>query len=194
MPWEKSFDLDTATEAAIKVFWAKGYEATSIADLVNSMGINKGSLYNAFGSKKELFTRALLQYDRNNRQKSLRALEALDDPVGSIRILFDGLIVESEADTDRKGCLLVNTALDLPNQEGDVQVMVTSALEEFQDFFRRAVVLGRKRGGIPKTVDPDETAKSLLALVVGLRVLARGVFNGVGLRAIRNQALKLLKG
>ncbi|MGB1215804.1 MAG: TetR/AcrR family transcriptional regulator, partial [Pikeienuella sp.] len=55
MPWEKSFDLDDATDKAAAVFWAKGYEATSISDLVAAMGINKGSLYNAFGDKRRLF-------------------------------------------------------------------------------------------------------------------------------------------
>ncbi len=62
MPWEKTFDIDEATDKAIEVFWKKGYEATSMSDLTQAMQINKGSLYNAFGSKKALFDRALARY------------------------------------------------------------------------------------------------------------------------------------
>lgn len=115
MPWEKSFDPEEAVDRAQKVFWAKGYEATSLSDLTDGMGINKGSLYNAFGSKKALFMRALLEYDRDNRQKSLTQLEAIDDPVIAVTTLFDGLIAETMADSEKKGCLLVNTALELPH-------------------------------------------------------------------------------
>lgn len=193
MPWKKSFDLDEATAKAIEVFWAKGYEATSVSDLVDAMDLNKGSLYNAFGSKKDLFVRAFLQYDRENRQKTLSDLASMDDPVTAIRALFDGLIAESKADKQRKGCLLINTALDLPNQDKDVQVMVTSAMDDMQLFFKRQIEIGRERGEISNVVDPSTAAKSMVALVVGLRVLARGAFDNAGLGAIRDQAMQVIK-
>lgn len=192
MPREKLFDVDDAIDRAQKVFWAKGYEATSLSDLTEGMGINKGSLYHAFGSKKELFTRAFLKYDRENRQKALQHLAAIEDPIVAITTLFDGLIAESTADTERKGCLLVNTALELPNHTDDVRDMVNSALGDFEKFFKRLITKGQKGGSIPKAVKPAETAKSLLTLVVGLRVLARGVYDARSLRALRNDALRLI--
>ncbi len=192
MPWKKSFDLDDAVDRAQKVFWAKGYEATSLSDLTTSMGINKGSLYNAFGSKKELFTRALLKYDRDNGQKNLKQLEAIEDPIEAIATLFDGLIAQSVSDTDKKGCLLINTALDLPNHEDDIREMVSSALGDFELFFERLITNGQEHGTVSETINAAETAKSLLALVVGLRVLARGVFDSDGLQAIKNDALRLI--
>lgn len=194
MPWEKSFDLDDAVDRAQNVFWAKGYEATSLTDLTTGMGINKGSLYNAFGSKKGLFTSALLKYDRDNRQKALTHLETIEDPFVAITTLFDGLIAESLADTEKKGCLLVNTALELPNHAEDVREMVRSALGDFEKFFERLITAGQKRGSIPTNIKADETAKSLLTLVIGLRVLARGIFDAAGLRAIKNDALRLITG
>lgn len=189
MPWVKDFDVDEAVDRAMKVFWAKGYEATSISNLVDAMQINKGSLYNAFGSKKALFTRAFLKYDRENRQATLKQLEAMDDPVHAIEILFDGLVAESAADTERKGCLLVNTALDMPNHSKDIQDMVTSALLEFEGFFERTIKAGQACGQISPSIDASEAAKSLLNQVVGLRVLARGVFDATSLETIRDQAL-----
>ena len=192
MPWEKSFNLDDAVDRAQKVFWAKGYEATSLSDLTAGMGITKGSLYNAFGSKKKLFTRALLKYDRENRQNALEHLQALDDPTEAIAKLFDGLIAESIEDTQRKGCLLVNTALELPNHTDDVREMVIAALGDFEAFFKRLIADGQKRGSIPRSINADDTAKSLLSLVVALRVLARGVFDAAGLKAIKNDAMRLI--
>ena len=194
MPWEKSFDLDDALARATQVFWAKGYEATSMADLVAGMGINKSSLYNAFGSKKELFTRALLQYDRDNRQALLAQLEALDAPLVALTRLFDSLIAESIADTEKKGCLLVNTALELPNHTDDVQEIIGAVIDDFEAFFKRQIKLGQKRGVIPKNVKANDTPKSLLSLLFGLRVLARGDFGAAGLRAIRRDALRLISG
>lgn len=189
MPWVKDFDVDEAVDRAKEVFWAKGYEATSMADLTKAMQINKGSLYNAFGNKKALFTRALLKYDRENRQAATRQLEAMEDPVAAIRALFDGLVAESEADSERKGCLLVNTALDLPNQPEDVQSMVTSALGEFEQFFLRTIERAQARGQVSENLNAREAAKSLLTQVVGLRVMARGAFDTRSLKAIGDQAL-----
>ena len=192
MPWGKDFDVDDAVDRAMKVFWAKGYEATSISDLVKAMEINKGSLYNAFGSKKALFTRAFLKYDVENRQATIRQLEAMDDPVRAIEVLFDSLIEESAADAGRKGCFLVNTALDLPNHHKDIQDMVTSALDGFETFFEGRIRDGQKTGQIPASIDAKEAAQALVTLVVGLRVLARGAFDTQGLEAIRAQALRTI--
>ncbi|MFT6559600.1 TetR/AcrR family transcriptional regulator [Sneathiella sp.] len=192
MPWEKSFDLDDAVDRAQFVFWSKGYEATSITDLTKSMGINKGSLYNAFGSKKDLFTRALLKYDRDNRQASIAALEAYENPHDAIETLFDDLIAQSLADDAHKGCFLVNTALDLPNHSDDIRDMVNAALDDFVKFFERMIKKGQRQNVIPSHVEAHTTAKSLLSLVVGLRVLARGVYDEAGLRAIKQDALKLI--
>ena len=192
MPWEKNFDIDAATQDAMTVFWRKGYEATSITDLTKAMGINKGSLYNAFGSKKALFDRVLLGYDQESRKKTLKQLSTHEDGHAAIVTLFDGLVAESLADKDNKGCLLVNTALDLPNQPDDVKVMVTTALGEFEQFFKETILRGQSHGTIPKSVNPAQTSKALLSSVVGIRVLARGTFGNEGLVAIRNEAIRAI--
>ena len=190
MPWVKDFDVDAAVGSAMKVFWAKGYDSTSISDLTKAMQINKGSLYNAFGSKKALFTQALLKYERENHQAVIKRLEAKDDPVAAIRTLFDALIAESQADAERKGCLLINTALELPHHSEDIQRMVTAALGDIEQFFRCAIERAQERGQVPAKLDAGEAAKSLLTQVVGLRVLARGAFDEKSLKAIGTQALE----
>ncbi len=189
MPWEKDFDTEVALGDAMRLFWAKGYEATSMADLTKAMKINKGSLYNAFGNKKALFTQAILKYDRENRQAALEQLEAMESPLDSIQVLFDGLVAESIADEEKRGCFLVNTALELPNHTDDIGEMVTSALHDFESFFVRRVLSGQENGEISKELNAEDAAKSLLSQVVGLRVLARGVFSYDSLNAIKKQAI-----
>ena len=193
MPWEKTFDLDDAIDRATGVFWAKGYEATSLADLLKAIGINKGSFYNAFGSKKKLFTQSLLKYEREQRRDILAQLESLEDPVQAIGRLFDALIEQSFTDTEKKGCFLVNTALDMPNHDSDIQSAVKKGLTDTESFFERQIKLGIDTGSIPKHVNSSVAAKGLLALLVGLRVLARGVFDQTSLSAIKTQAMSLIQ-
>ncbi|MGH1405531.1 MAG: TetR/AcrR family transcriptional regulator [Rhodomicrobiaceae bacterium] len=192
MPWEKNFDLDIATDKAIQVFWKKGYEGTSMSDLIDAMGINKGSLYNAFGSKDELFNRALLRYDQLNRQEALKQLSKQEDPKQVIATFFDGMISETREDQEHKGCFLVNTALDLPNQSDEIKKMVSAALKELEDFFVTIIKKGQKVGTIETTKNAKEIAVSMVALIVGLRVLARGTYKSKNLEAIKAQALHLL--
>lgn len=192
MPWEKSFDTDQATSRAMHVFWSKGYEATSLADLLSATGINKGSFYNAFGSKKSLFVRTLLKYDRDERRVMLDELRALDDPVKAIKSVFDRMIAQSLEDTEKKGCFLVNTALDLPHHDEEIARTVQAGFDDLEDFFRGQLQSALRSGAIPAHVNAKETAKGLLSLTVGLRVLARGVFDPASLKAVRKQAMHLL--
>ena len=192
MPWQKAFDTYDALEKAMEVFWAKGYEATSMTDLTTAMGINKGSLYNAYGGKEKLFIKALSKYDAERHRKTLATLDAMENPVEAIAFLFDALIEQSQSDRDRKGCLLVNTALELPAHNEKVSTLVASSLEEIESFFRRQIARARTRAQLPDNVDPDATAKGLLALVMGLRVLARGAVPADSLNAIKDQAMNLI--
>jgi len=192
MPWEKSFDTEAALEKAMQVFWAKGYSATSMADLTGAMQINKGSLYNAYGSKEKLFIAAVAKYDLEHRRQMLAKLDAIDDPVEAVSTLFDTFLKQSVTDDLLKGCLLVNTALELASHGEAVRDMVTMALNDFEAFFRRLVARAQTRGQIPADIKPDETAKGLLTLVVGLRVLARGATPADSLFSIKSQAIRLL--
>ena len=192
MPWEKDFDVEEAVDLAVNVFKSKGYKATSITDLANAMKLNKGSIYNAYGSKKALFLRALDKYDREKRRAMLNELAAMEDPLAAIRLLFTGLVEESMTDKTQSGCLLVNTALDLPNQDEDVQKLVKEAMEDFENFFSRQLEKAVAMKALPISSDIKSTAASLLSYVVSIRVLARGVFDRDGLTTLSNQALKLI--
>ncbi len=193
MPWEKSFNEETALEQAMQVFWKKGFEPASIADLLQGTGLNKGSLYNAFGGKHQLFVKALRKYDRDHRQGMLARLEALDDPKKAIATFFDAIVAETVADRDHKGCFLFNTALELTTHDEEVNAIVTNGVRETEAFFRRSIEVGQARGDLPEELDPEATAKALLALIVAIRVLGRGVFAEAALHTIADAGKRLMK-
>ena len=192
MPWEKSFNEDTALEKAMQVFWEKGFEPASIADLLAGTGLNRGSLYNAFGGKQQLFVKALLKYDRDYRQAMLAKLEALDNPKKAITTFFDAIVAETVADQDHKGCFLFNTALEITTHDEKVNEIVTNGVREIEAFFRRSIEVGQARGDMPKGLDPQATAKALLALIVAIRVLGRGVFAEAALHTIADEGKRLI--
>jgi TetR/AcrR family transcriptional repressor of nem operon len=193
MPWEKSFDEDEAVGKAMKVFWEKGFEPASMANLIAGTGITRGSLYNAFGGKEQLFVKALLKYDKDNRRALLAELEAMDDPIRAIAALFDGIVAETVADPEKKGCFLVNTAAEIATHGEEVNRIIRNGLRELEAFLRRSLEVAQVRKQIPDSLDPEATAKGLMAMIVGIRVLGRGVFDEAALKEIATQAQRLLR-
>ncbi|MCB1703687.1 MAG: TetR/AcrR family transcriptional regulator [Halioglobus sp.] len=192
MPWEKSFDEEAAIDSAMEVFWAKGFESASIADLIAQTGVNRGSLYNAFGGKRQLFVRALLKYDSVRRKTMLAELEALDDPRRAIRDFFANAVANTLADTEHKGCFLINTIAESGSLDEQVQDIVANGLRELEGFFRRCIEVGQARGEIHKAIDPAAKAAALLAMALSIRVLGRGPYPEGSLRTIADEAIKLI--
>lgn len=192
MPWEKSFNPEDAITNAITVFWDKGYEAASMADLIKAMEINKGSLYNAFGSKKELFKRALAQYDRDRTQIMLENLNAIDAPLDAIVGLFGLAIEHNCSNPDKRGCLLVNTALELRHHDKEIHNTVTMLMDNMRDFFEANIKRGHADGSISTHIDPQSTALVLCSLLIGMQVLSRGAYEPESLASINAQVLRLL--
>jgi len=188
MPWEKSFEVEEALEKAMQVFWNKGYEATSITDLVEATGVKRQSLYNAFGGKQEFFVRALLKFDAERRQKVLADFEARGTPLASIAAIFD----QAVEDPLKRGCFLVNTALEIQGHNEEVKQLASAAVEDFRKFYERLIEHGKIRGEIPTIVDASAAASGLLAALFGIRVMGRGTVSKDVLRQIAAQALRLL--
>lgn len=188
MPWEKQFDIDAALDKAMEAFWARGYEATSIQDLVDCMGINRGSLYGTFGGKRELFLKALKRYDRQHREGWLGALAQESSPRAAIIFVFNGVVESVLERGARNGCLLVNTSLELSPHDPEIADLVAGSLSAVEDFFRGRIAAGQAAGEIPEDLPPRETAQGLLSLFIGLRVLSRSRPEARLLHAIAKQA------
>ncbi len=192
MPREKQFDRDEVLAKAMRAFWARGYEATSVQDLVDCMGINRGSLYATFGGKRHLFIQALRRYDARHRRAWVEALGTSPSARDAITGAFEQVIEDVLEAGARDGCLLVNTALELSPHDPEIGRIVGHGLTEMEEFFRATLERGRARGEIPARIDPTETARSLLGLLIGLRVLSRSRPEPALLRAIARQAGALL--
>ena len=193
MPWEKRFDIDETLDKAMRLFWSRGYEATSMQALVRSMGINRGSLYDTFGDKRQLFLATLRRYDERSRRARLRALEQLHGPTDAIETLFAGWIDTALEDPKRSGCFLTNTALELAVHDREIGDLVARSQKETESFFRRLIEKGQSDGTIPLSIDAPQTARALLAALIGLLVLARSRPDATLLRSISTAALTLLR-
>ena len=187
MPWEKSFDTDDALGKAVTAFWLRGYEATSMQDLVDCMGIGRGSLYAAFGDKRQLFLQALALYDERHRRRWTERLSASVSPRWAILAAFDEVIAAA-LDGARDGCLLINTGVEMAPHDDEIAAAVGKALEEMEGFFRTMIQRGQAMGEIPPALDAAETAQGLLALLAGLRVLSRSRPEEALMRGIARQA------
>ena len=188
----KAFDVNDVLDRAVDCFWQHGYEATSVRDLADRMGIGGASLYNAYGDKRALFLTALARYaDRSMRERIAR-LEKSGRPTEAIRAFLAEIIDRSLADPDRKGCLLVNSALDVAPHDAEIGRVIAGCFGELRAFFRRNLEAARAAHQVPRQTDLDELAGHLLGVVLGVRVLARTGANRAQLDAVAKPALCLL--
>jgi TetR/AcrR family transcriptional repressor of nem operon len=189
----KAFDEDRALDAAVDCFWMRGYEATSVRDLAQSMGIGGTSLYNAYGDKRALFARSLERYANRSMRERIARLEAGHRPKEAIRAFLAEIIERSLKDPDRKGCLLVNSALDVAPHDAEIGKVVGGYLDEIRAFFRRNIEAARKAGQAPRKIDAEEVSGHLLGVLLGIRVLARTGARRKLLEGVAQPALDLLE-
>jgi TetR/AcrR family transcriptional repressor of nem operon len=162
----RTFNEATALDAAMDCFWRDGYEATSVRDLAAEMGISGPSLYNAFGDKRSLFREVLQRYAERSMRARIARVESALSPKQAVRA-FLGEIVEHSVDGDRRGCLLVNTALDTAPHDPELGAEVAARLGEIEAFFRRAIAAAQEDGSVPPDRDPVDLARLLLGVTLG---------------------------
>lgn len=190
----REFDEAAALDAAIQCFWSRGYEATSVRDLADAMGIAGPSLYNTFGDKRRLYRQALEHYVERGFCERVRRFESELAPRAAIGAFFEEIIQLSLADEQRKGCLIVNSALELAPHDPEFQAALTNVLRDMEAFFHRCVKAGQDTGAINAALPADDLARMLLGLLLGLRVLARSRPEPELLHGLVRPALALLDG
>ena len=191
MGWQKQFDEEKVLLKAMKAFWSRGYAATSVQDLVRSMGINKGSIYGTYGNKRSLFIKALLLYN-DKRKAMLAGLERSGSSLSAIRGLFQSRIDEIFSDSERLGCFLTNTALELAAHDAEIRDIVAQRQMEIEGFFLRMVERGQTDGEISNHIEATSAAQSLLASLFGIMVLSRSRPEPSLLKNIADSAVAIL--
>lgn len=188
----RAFDDDKVLDAAMACFWRRGLEATSVRDLAAEMGINGPSLYNAFGDKRALFVRALGRYAERWMRERIERLDREASGKSAIHMFLDELIERSIKDRERRGCLIVNSALEISPHDAELRAVIASYLREIEMFFRRSLLRALETGEIASNIDPEETARHFLGVVLGIRVAARSRPERALLEGMARPALALL--
>ncbi|MDA3649611.1 TetR/AcrR family transcriptional regulator [Saccharopolyspora indica] len=190
------FDEDRALEAAMRTFWANGYEATSTQDLCEATGLGRSSIYNTFSSKHDLFMRALVRYIDTT---TARQLEILDDAGHSelerIRALL-GVVVESELENRRDGrspgCLTVNTVVELAGRDAEAAQVLDRDGERRLNALRMVIESGQRSGSITSTRDAAALAAFVNAVIGGMRIASQAGAGQAALASIAETAVDAL--
>lgn len=186
----REFDETQVLDAATDRFWRNGFSATSVRDLQEAAGLGTASFYNAFGDKGTLFARCLDRYLELTMRARICRLEASADPRAALEAFLAEIVARSLA--DRRGCLLVNSAIEVAPHDKEVGATVADRLAELEAFFRRCVAAGQKNGSISSAFTADDLARLLLTTVMGIRVLSRAMPKPALLRGAAAQVLALL--
>lgn len=169
----RTFDEQTVITDAMTVFWRKGFEATSIDDLVQATGINRASMYGTFGSKEGLLLAALDHYVLAVNRERLKLLEGSGTVRACLDTYFESLIAFSTGEGRGLGCLLTNTAIELSPRNARIRRKLKAIFEQVETAFRRLLERGQAAGEIAPDKDPKALAHFFLTTVQGLRVIAR---------------------
>lgn len=168
----REFDEAAVLDAAMQCFWSRGYEATSVRDLTGRTGLTAASLYNAFGDKRALFQRAFDRYVEASVADRIRRCTAMA-PRAAIAAFFADIVSRSLDDRERKGCLLVNSALEIAPHDAAFRPVIAAVLTRIETFFVDRVRAGQADGTITHTLPAEDLARHLLGTLMGVRVLAR---------------------
>jgi TetR/AcrR family transcriptional repressor of nem operon len=185
----REFDPDLVLAAAQQTFWRKGYEATSLSDLLEATGLARQSLYNAFGDKRALFLATLRRYEENAFRQVSQALEG-KSARAAIRRVFENVPDGAARDC---GCFLVNAATELLPRDPEVGRLVASALARQERAFADVLRRGVRRGELklsPRRI--EQTARFLVGALQGLRVMAKATPDSPALRDVVDVALRAI--
>jgi TetR/AcrR family transcriptional regulator, transcriptional repressor for nem operon len=188
----REFDEGAVLDAAVLCFWKRGYEATSVRDLVARTGITAASLYNAFGDKRALYRKAFDHYVEASVADRIRRCEALP-PRDAIEAFFGDIVKRSLNDRERKGCMLVNAALDVAPHDPAFRKVVAEVLIGIEAFFLARVRAGQADGTIMRSLSAETLSQHLLGVLMGIRVLARVRPERALLEGVAEPALALLR-
>jgi len=166
----KEFEVSPALDAVLDSFWSRGYEATSMSDLENATGLSRSSLYSTFGNKRQLFDAALVRYNEQTVEPTLSALEDPNAGIKELKQYFSILAgtFRSEPELAVRGCLIVNTMVELSAQD-DAAREVTSAHFE---RVKGAIENGLKGAGKLAGKELNLEARKITSSVMGALVIA----------------------
>ncbi|MGO4498967.1 TetR/AcrR family transcriptional regulator [Paenibacillus sp. 2RAB27] len=170
---QREFDVDIALDAAMQIFWEKGFEATSLSDLTSRMGIQRPSIYSAFGDKKELFEAALRKYT-NYHSSNIRAkLQNRSSVKEGFRTLFEGIVEEGYSESCNRGCFCINTMVELAPHDEKFEILTREHQMYLSAIFQEAIERGVRSGELETDMNVKALAQTLVVSLIGLTVMMK---------------------
>lgn len=188
----KEFDPDTALQAALELFWERGYEATTMSALVERLGVARAGIYATFGSKHELYLRALRRYAEHCDPVLLEELSQPGPALPAVRAVVARFAAEAADDERRRGCFVTNTAVELAPHDPAAAGRVEASWTALETALASALLRARAQGELPAERDPRALARMLLVLLQGMRVVGKADGGQPRVRDAAAQALALL--
>ena len=173
MPRPKTFNPDDALDKAMQVFWHKGYEATSMEDLLKAMDLNRGSLYDTFGDKRQLFLKVMDRYCTTFVGPKLSLLDQPGPALPTLHRFINGMIDGGLADPQRRGCFISNTVMELSPHEEEIAGTLRQALKMAEDAFFNVLVRAKEQGELKEEKDPRALARFLTTMMQGIVVMIK---------------------
>ena len=186
----RSFDPDEALDLARDVFWQNGFQGTSLDDITAATGLAKPSLYAAFGDKNALFLKVLDRYHASIVANAERVLNQGPSARDAIERWLTGFVPYCSGTKGIRGCLSVNTAADGASDQKEVRKRIERFNRKLEQLLSSR--LRADRAQFSDSFDPDDAARAIMAIYLGLMVLAKDAPDATRVRATLNQAMKLL--
>ncbi|WP_060204169.1 TetR/AcrR family transcriptional regulator [Sporosarcina koreensis] len=190
----REFDYSSIVDVAMKTFWIRGYEGCSTQDLCSDTGLGKGSLYNTFGSKHELYKQVLERYHEIGIREQKEILDASIPVKERLRNFFEWALKEDFEFVDQKGCLLINASVERANNDLMVQEIFSRHVELLNQAIKKVMAEGLQTGEISKKQTAEELASLFLSSYYGLRVLNTSMQNRMFAEQIMNGTLESIFG
>lgn len=165
----REFDMEEVLEQAKEAFWANGYEATSMADLMQAMGLNKGSIYQAFGDKHSLFIKTLQSYTNQVYGQFKEVFAGAETPYRGMEALLTEVLVEFAAgQRQRKGCFSTNTLVELAPHDEEVKSVLTHQKRRIEKLLAEEIRQGQQDGDFRSDIDAEDLAVAANVLISGI--------------------------
>src|SRR5215831_13250477 len=189
---DKQFDPEVALAKAMEVFWARGYEAASLSELLAQMGIGRKSLYDTFGNKRSLFLKTLEHYAQTTIKSIRDQLSAPGSPLTNLKCVLQDL-QKTHAVPGSKGCMLGTNIADFDTNDQEIAFVLRSYLREVEDAFCRVILRAQQAGELSRTLKPREVAQMLLCTTQGMALVGRVLDNETLLRGTVEATLSILE-
>jgi TetR/AcrR family transcriptional repressor of nem operon len=173
MPRPRAFDEESVLDNAMNIFWSKGFEATSIQDLVDETGLNRASMYASFGDKKALFLRVLDHYSQKISVERFADLRNIEDGRTAIEKTFRDAAKTGCAEGRHKGCLMVNSGMELAPHDPETAAIAHQSFRRAEDTFSAALKRAIGQGTISKNKNVRALARFLVGSFQGVQLMSR---------------------